>query len=372
MQRAVPVLAFLTCALGACYPTLTAPVDLYRADTKVIRFALKNPRSAICPGQAVPLDVELDAMIDGELTHLVQKRFDTDSRLFLTRQLHLSSAQGTFDEDGVFHPDPDVTVSAQTGFVIFLRAPHGPPFSVRFPPVYECTAVLGRDGAIGAAGEDGEDALTSDRNEVVVAGDDPNGPARGRMGHPGGPGGGGPRLAVYVTWVRTPDYTRLLAARSFGDVQTLTLVAPGTPLNVRARGGRGGAGGRGGQGGSGLGITTFRNGVAYAEGGRGGQGGTGGDGGAGGAIDLYLDERFGDLERMVVADVEGGAGGPGGMPGRGGDPGRVESSRRSEGSMRGVPGAPGGDGKRGPPGQARIAKADVSARFVGLGAVVPY
>ena len=283
--------------------------------------------------------------------------------MFHTRQLHLSSAQGSFDQDGVFHPSPDVTVSAQAGFVIFMRAPHGPSFSVRFPPAYECTAQLEAAGRHGAPGLSGDDATMADRDEERGAGTHPLAAATGGPGQAGGPGGGGPRFEVYVTWVRTPDYTKLLAARSLGDVQTLTLAAPGTPLEVLALGGRGGAGGRGGQGGTGLG----------AGGGMGGRGGLGGSGGAGGEVDIYIDERFDDLERMVVANVDGGPGGPGGMPGAGGEADRVGAGApRSRESSRGVPGANGGDGRRGPSGVARIARADVRERFAGLGAIVPF
>jgi len=378
MDRAVPArvaLALALCTLVGCVPTRTAPIDLYRADTKVIRFALKNPRSAICPGEPVAMDVELDAIVDGDILHLKQHRFDLDDRIFEPRQLHLSSAQGFFAENGSFYPNPDVTASVQTGFVFFVRAPHGPAFSVRFPPSYECTAIIGGVGRYGAPGGNGEDAITVDRNADVVTGDDPNAAARGHTAQDGGPGGEGPRFSVYVTWVRTPDYTKLLAARSFGDVQRLTLVAPGTPLNVRALGGQGGAGGRGGQGGRGLMMGTSSRGRAmYGAGATGGTGGTGGMGGSGGDIDIYIDERFDDLERMVVANVDGGPGGPGGQPGRGGDGGRPNDfTRGTEGSLStGAPGSSGGDGRRGHPGNARVARADVRAHFDGLGAVVPY
>lgn len=377
MDRRVAGRLALACAasvLVACVPTRTAPIDLYRADTKVIRFALKNPRSAICPGEPVAMDVELDAVVDGEILHLKQHRFGLDDYLFEPRQLHLSSPQGVFAENGSFYPNPDVTASVQTGFVFFVRAPHGPAFSVRFPPSYECTAMIGGAGRLGAPGENGDDAIVSETTDDVARGDDPRAGAMGHAAQHGGPGGDGPRFEVYVTWVRTPDYTKLLAARSLGDVQRITLVAPGTPLVIRARGGQGGAGGRGGEGGSGIVIGSSSKGrPLYGAGGRGGTGGTGGAGGTGGDVDVYLDERFDDLERLVVADVDGGAGGTGGMSGRGGDGGRAADFRTGgEGSLRGSPGAGGADGRRGAAGSARIARADVRARFEGLGAVVPY
>lgn len=368
------VAALAMCVAAGCVPTRTAPVDLYRADTKVIRFALKNPRSAICPGEPVALDVELDAVVGGEVLHLKQRRFDLDDHIFEPRQLHLSSPQGFFGENGSFYPNPDVAASAQTGFVFHVRAPHGPAFAVRFPPSYECTATLGAAGRYGVSGGNGLDAISVDPVIDLARGDDHNAASTGHRAQDGGEGGRGPRFAVYVTWVRTPDYTKLLAARSFGDVQRITLVAPGTPLLVRALGGQGGAGGRGGQGGAGVPLRATRQGMVYGPGGRGGTGGTGGDGGAGGDVDVFIDERFDDLQRMVVAQVDGGPGGPGGQAGRGGEGGRGSNFKRgSEGSLQsGPPGAPGVDGKRGRSGSARIARADVRERFDGLGAVVPY
>jgi len=49
---------------------------------------------------------------------------------------------------------------------------------------------------------------------------------------------------VFVTWVETADYAKVLASRAEGDIVMLTLVAPGYPLNVIAIGGTGGDGGR--------------------------------------------------------------------------------------------------------------------------------
>lgn len=240
MDRRVAGRIALACAasfLFACVPTRTAPIDLYRADTKVIRFALKNPRSTICPGEPVALDVELDAVVDGEILHLKQHRFGLDDYIFEPRQLHLSSPQGFFAENGVFYPNADVTASVQTGFVFFVRAPHGPAFSVRFPPSYECTTMIGVAGRNGVAGENGDDAIVSETTDDVAAGDDPRAGAMGHAAQHGGPGGEGPRFEVFVTWFRTPDYTKLLAARSLGPahVQKVTGRARVARADVRAR-----------------------------------------------------------------------------------------------------------------------------------------
>ena len=109
---------------------------------------------------------------------------------------------------------------------------------------------------------------------------------------------------MFVTWVETADYAKLLASRAEGDIDMLTLVAPGYPLNVIAIGGTGGDGGQGPRG---------------MRAGGGGTGGDGGSGGAGGGVDVIVDERFAELEGYVNIDVQGGAGGRAGPPGPGGD-----------------------------------------------------
>lgn len=298
MRRVVPLLAVL---FVACVPAPRAPVDLERVEPRAIRFGLASPRAVVCPGQPVKLDVVIDAVDDeGDPLKLVPHRRTFEDTIFDVRQLRVSSPQGFFDGDGTFYPDPDVTASVHTGFVLYARAPHGPTFSVRFPPSYECTRAIGRDGSHGD-------------------------PAGGR-------GAKGPKFSVFVTWVRTPDYDKLLAARAVGEIDALTLVAPGTPLVARARGGRGGAGAPGHDG---------------------------GDGGDGGDVIVVLDDRFDDLDRMVTGDVGGGDGGPGGYDELGA---RIDPE-----------GTRGREGRRGAPGTFTVARgADVRARFERLGAIVPY
>jgi hypothetical protein len=365
--RRAALVAILACAGGgACVPAPRGPIDLTRVEARVVHFGLKSPRSAICPGEPVALDVMLDVVDPGDHDakprRLVPHRHEIDDAIFDVRQLQLSSPNGTFDTAGVFHPNDDVQASVHTGFVLYARAPHGPAFSVRFPPSYECTANIGASGRPGADGHDGEDALFVDRDEDVLApGVAQGGPAIGRPGQPGGEGAEGPRLTVFVTWVRTPDYTKLLAARAAGDVDRLTLVAPGTPLEIIARGGHGGAGGRGGQGATGMDASG---------GGRGGTGGIGGEGGKGGSVHVVLDERFEDLERYVVTDVRGGSGGAGGMPGRGGQGTRGDRIGSARMGAEGPAGANGPTGRAGPFGRASIVRGDVHARFENLGAIV--
>ncbi|MCW5809827.1 MAG: hypothetical protein KIT84_02355 [Labilithrix sp.] len=337
-----------------------------------MHFGLASPRSAICPGEPVGLHVLLDVVDpgdDGPPRRLVPHRVDLDDAIFDLRQLHVSSPNGTFDADGVFHPSADVLATAQSGFVIFARPPSGPAFSVRYPPSYECRRAIGGAGRAGIAGNAGDHALYGDLPEPNSKEPLPSRAAPGRTGGAGGAGGDGPRMTVYVTWVRTPDYTKLLAARATGDVDTLTLSAPGTPLDVVARGGDGGAGGRGGDGAPG--VDDFEPGGPGGTGGRGGQGGRGGD------VEVVLDERFDELDRHVVIDVRGGEGGEGGAGGSGGRSYVGQSANR-----RGVgfaerdgvlvaPGPYGAKGTAGEDGNARITRSDVSARFKGLGPVVP-
>lgn len=352
-------------------------VDLHRVEARAVHFGLASPRSAICPGEPVRLNVLLDVVDaddpDGDPRRLVPYRHEIDDEIFDFRQLHVSSPNGVFDADGFFHPNADVRASVQTGFVLYARPPNGPAFSVRFPPSYECTARLGAAGQAGAPGEAGGDATIGDRDPPGVypmQGGGPSHPAMGGPGQPGGAGSEGPKLDVFVTWVRTPDYTKLLAARAVGDVDRLTLVAPGTPLEIVARGGDGGIGGAGGQGA----VAT----EPAQMGGMGGQGGAGGAGGEGGSVRVVLDERFDDLDRLVTVDVRGGSGGAGGTPGHGGS-GAVEDrpTRKQHHHVRvrtgqqGPPGAFGPVGPSGPDGRSTIARGDVHARFEGLGAIVP-
>ena len=360
---------------AACVPAPRGPIDLHRVEARAVHFGLASPRSAICPGEPVRLNVMLDVVDaddpDAAPRRLVPHRHEIDDAIFDFRQLHVSSPNGTFDEDGTFHPDADVRTSAQTGFVLHARPPNGPAFAVRFPPSYECTARIGAAGQPGIPGEPGGDATIGDRDAMTYpAATDLGRPAMGGPGQAGGPGSEGPSFTVFVTWVKTPDYTKLLAARAVGGVERITLVAPGTPLEVFARGGDGGPGGLGGEGA----IAT----EPAQMGGMGGTGGAGGAGGKGGSVHVVLDERFDDLEGLVSVDVRGGKGGTGGMPGRGGS-GAVEDRPTKKGyryirvrtGQHGPPGAHGPVGASGPYGRASVVRGDVRARFEGLGAIVP-
>ncbi len=358
------------------------PVDLRDSETHVVRFGVDAPRGGICPGQPVTIDVELTADVGGRTLRLTRTRRDLDDAIFDMRQLRIASAQGRIDEEGRFFPSDDPLVSAQSGFVFYVDVPRGPTFSVRYPPVYECATPFGREGQAGVDGPRGDDALIEDLSDGPPFGASADGErpsATGVSGGNGGPGGAGPELTVYVTWVRTPDYTKLLAARVEGDVHGLTLRAPGTPLDVLARGGRGGAGGRGGQGASGLdavwtvGRRRARGHLvkSFTRGGLGGSGGNGGEGGAGGSVRIIVDERF-DLESWVHVDVQGGEGGPGGRAGPGGRGGSSNSAgARETSASAGLPGTVGRDGAPGPNGQVTFERGDVQAHFEGLGAIVP-
>lgn len=354
-----------------CVPAPRGAIDLHRAETRRINLALESARSTICPGEAVGLDVTLDVVVDGEdeLTRLVPKRHVIDDYLFDVHQLHLSSPQGAFDREGLFHPDADAMTSVRTGFVFFARPPRGPALSVRYPPTYECGGIVGTDGARGSEGRVGDEG---------VSGATPNLSLHGGPGGRGGEGARGPRINVALTWVRTPDYTKLLAARAEGEGVVgsgLSLVAPGGSLRIQARGGPGGRGGRGGEG--------TRGWSDGEPGGIGGQGGAGGDGGPGGEVEVLLDDRFADeLETLVVIDVRGGAAGEGGLGGLGGPGAEGRPVRNGRGRVvaREPAGAPGPEGARGsigrdgPGGASHVSAAPsaaVLARFQGLGAIVP-
>lgn len=360
-------------ALAGCGWSPRGPIDLQRVETRAVHFGLKSPRSAICPGEPVGLQVFLDVADPGSRgpsRRLVPERFDLDDAIFDLRQLHLSSPNGTFDREGTFHPSDDVTATAQSGFVMYARAPHGPAFSVRFPPSYECQRRIGRPGENGLAGSPGDDALYGDGDESRATKKARAArAASGRIGGAGGPGGTGPTMTVYVTWVRTTDYTRLLAARATGDDNRITLAAPGTPIEVLARGGEGGSGGRGG-----TGATAASD---WEHGGPGGQGGEGGEGGNGGSVDVILDERFDDLATAVSVDASGGQGGAGGGPGQGGRSIAGEYAARhgtgyaERDGVVAPGGAPGRQGRPGGDGLVSVRRGQVAFRFQNLGAIVP-
>lgn len=367
-SRLATVAALLSALLGACAPSPRAPADLRVTDARVVRFGLGTGVGAICPGSAVPIELQLEARVDGHDVTLFRHRRDLDDRVFDLAQVHLSSPQGTFDRDGVFHASPDVLATAQSGYVLHVRVPNGPAFAVRYPPSYACGSPFGKEGSQGVEGQAGTDAVLGEAEGHVTA--DGTGLAGGgRPGNPGGPGGTGPKMTVFVTWVSSPDYTRLLAARSVGDAGGLTLVEPGTTLSVVARGGPGGRGGRGGRGAAAFAVEQA--------GAPGGAGGRGGPGGVGGEVELVLDERFPELERWVRADVSGGVGGEGGLGGQGGGPlGRLAAGDRRGAAhydygQPGPTGMNGGSGAPGASGKVSIVRRDVRALFEGLGPIVP-
>ena len=370
-------LSLLLATTGGCWAP-RGPIDLRDAETHVVKFGVDAPRGGICPGEPVSLDVELTAEVGLSTVRLTQHRRELEDAIFDMRQLRFASAQGTIDEEGRFFPNADPLVSAQSGFVFYVAVPRGPTFSVRYPPVYECATPFGREGQPGVPGPRGEDALYEDRTDASAAaaadGELPS--ATGFNGGDGGRGGAGPELTIYVTWVQTPDYTRLLAARAEGDLHGLALRAPGTPLDVLARGGRGGAGGSGGQGASGL--DEVRRGKrgrghvvkSFTRGGLGGAGGNGGEGGPGGSVRVVVDDRF-DLDSWVHVDVQGGEGGAGGRAGAGGRGGASDASgARETSASSGLPGTMGRTGPSGPEGHVSFERGDVHAHFAGLGAVV--
>ena len=352
----------------SCVPAPRAPIDLQKAEAKTIRLGLRHPRSAICPGEPVELDFSMEVDTDdGDRFHVVARRVDIDDAIFDPSQLYLSSPQGRF-EDGVFYPAEDARLSLGTGFVFYARAPRGPAFSVRFPPYYECDGYVGGEGKAGVRGRDdaigvvGKPLPGLDRQ--ALAGDE----VGDRVD--GGAGGVGPKLTVYVTWVRTADYSKLLAARSVGDIDMLSFSAPGYPLDVVARGGHGGDGGRGRQGATG--------------GGAGSAGGSGGPGGDGGELEVVVDERFPELESSLRIDVRGGDGGRGGSPGPGGEREMRQVYRRRKGGgrsatgdwvpngPRGVPGPSGSAGARGADGRFVIRSGEAASQFAGVGALAAY
>ena len=80
-------LSFVPAALGAllagaCVPAPRAPIDLQHVEARVVYFGLNGPRSTVCPGEPVAMDISLDATVDGSEVRLVKHRFEIDDYIF--------------------------------------------------------------------------------------------------------------------------------------------------------------------------------------------------------------------------------------------------------------------------------------------------
>ena len=370
-RRALGLLiALAPLMMVACRIAPRGPVDLRDAHVVQVYLGAKGARQSFCPGEAAPLDVVIDAVLPGDdrTTRFHTHREDLWDWLFDPVTLRMASAQGSIDEEAIFHASRDPLVSAN-GYLIDLHT-SGPAFGLRFPPSYECVTTFGSTGRIGESGRDGE------RGPWTV-----DEPMAGQTGGDGGAGGPGPSFRVFVTWVRTPYYPKLLAAVAEAGFDGVALAPPDRALTITARGGDGGAGGRGGPGAPGQYECRWNRRkkehsaclpTVDLKPGFGGTGGAGGEGGTGGELEVHVDRRYPEIAERLALDVRGGAGGIGGRGGAGGN--NAVSSQyamKSEESEFGTPGRAGANGAAGANGTSRIVFDDIAPVFARVKTIEP-
>lgn len=341
-------------------------VDLEKADVRAMGVDIRKAQKTICPRERVQMAVFADVVLQGKEG---LRKFETweggpnanrNGKLDFADFAFASDA-GSFDPDGWFTPHPSLLATAAREMEIttaYRRRPDKFTFKTSYKPDYDCIKEQGKDGppgiagAPGSAGTRGTAGSTGATTTSYQPASTPGGMSHtttqqgpggnGGNGGPGGPGsngtngGAGPRFAVWVTFVKTPFYDKLVAAVIEGDVTDVLLFPPETVLQLHANGGRGGAGGPGGKGGEGGPGGSGNPPGSPGQKGADGRGGNGGNGGAGGSIEITFDARFAaELRAVLNAQANGGAPGPGGagggISGQLGAPGRVE---RLEGDVR--------------------------------------
>lgn len=291
-----------------------------------------------------------------------------------------SSDQGTIDADGFFQPNPDVLVSAASGFAITTAYKDDAKFyaTKEYRPEYSCITDVGSagpGGMSGDAGTAGAQGSSGASGASDKAGGQGGAGVAGGQGSNGSDGQAGPNLHVYATFVKTPFHEKLALVKLTGDVEDTVLVHPDRPFTVHASGGPGGSGGSGGSGGHGGSGGSGNPGGAGGNGGVGGGGGVGGNGGPGGTIEFDYDAKFPELATLVVLDVAGGFGGGPGSAGAAGSKGSGGSAT-GEGAKAGPDGAAGSAGSAGqagssgPNGTAKAQAGNVDGVFAGLPAQV--
>jgi hypothetical protein len=344
-------------SIGGC-----GTVNLDRYELLTMRADIRRTTKAICPRESVQMAVFATAehkrrrngVRELETWHGSSRGARRGSTMGFD-QFEFASKQGTVDGRGFFHPNPDVLLTASSGFRITTAYKADPIkfyLEREYVPDYRCITALGDEGARGRPGEFGGTGASgekgSDGSSEKAGGEGGEGGAGG-LGSDAGDGGPGPSLTVWATMVQTDHYDRLVLVRVSGDLDDVVLVHPDRGLTIRAIGGRGGTGGPGGQGGYGGAGGSGNPGGKGGKGGAGGHGGNGGNGGPGGRIELVYDQRFPELARIVELDVRGGAAGPAGFAGRGGG-GGSGGSADGEDASDGAKGADGPEGQRGQPG----------------------
>lgn len=292
------------------------------------------------------------------------------------KEFVFSSDQGSIDDNGFFTPNPDVLVSAASGFAITTAYKADAAFykTREYRPEYSCILDAGSSGVAGPGGDSGSSgtagASGSSGASDKAGGQGSNGTAGGQ-GSNGGDGQPGPNLQVYATFVKTPFHEKLALVKISGDTEDTVLIHPDKTFTVHASGGPGGGGGSGGSGGPGGRGGSGNPGGNGGNGGAGGNGGVGGNGGPGGTITFTYDPKFPELANLVVLDVAGGPGGSAGSAGSAGTKGSGgsatgEGAKGGGDGAAGAPGAQGQGGSSGPDGKAQAQAGNVDSVFSGL------
>ncbi len=320
-----------------------------------MKVDLRADDKRICPGQPVQMIAVAD------LKHKKRDKTKTVSTSEGERQqinalefslFEFSSEQGTFNEFGVFSPNPNVLATAASGFKLdtkYLRDPAKFSFNNEYKPSYDC---ITRAGAFGPGGPSGSSGAMGSSGSSGSGGSSSDPGGSGGAGGPGGPGtdggAGGPGLQItaYATVVKTPHYDHLVLVKITGGAEDVVLFDPQKSLQLSAGGGAGGSGGSGGSGGRGGSGSSGWPGGNGGAGGTGGNGGNGGPGGPGGQLTLVYDANFPELANVIVLDASGGPGGYAGSAGSGGD-GGSKGSGNGEGAPDGAEGAKGPEGAGG-------------------------
>ncbi len=346
----------LTGSMGAGADGAAFATNMEKYEVQSIDLVFKDTESTMCPGQSATFVVTAEAVHKKKGTHSTLETAapgasakDTRGKMDLT-EFAMEGRGGTVAH-GVFTASGD-PFQTLLGFDVrgTYRTDKSKTSEKHFDPVYSCIQSVGSSGARGAEGEGG------------YPGSEPG--AAGGAAGPGGQGSIGPRLAAYVTIVRTPKHDRVGLVQVTGDVEQLTLFDLSTGITVYANGGDGGYGGRGGDGAQGA--------DPAGAGGPGGPGGQGGPGGDGGEALVVLDDRYPELAKIVGVNVEGGAPGPGGDGGYGGEGGPAPEKACDE-CEEPDPGPEGPGGPGGPagtvagrPGRFEVRAQDVTPAFSSL------
>lgn len=337
----VAALAFMSCGLAACGPTL---VNFDPSNAAAIEVRPVSRLKQFCPGERFQVEI-VARLRNGTSCSNTDRELgcqgEKDAVMSPGMVRIEASAGGRVGEPEKFlwGPPDDIFATADSGLTLRGWLEKGVEGRLQksivgeseLTPVYQCRM----------AGEFGGD---------YTAG-------AGQSGLPG------PDVNVAVTSLKTPYYpdAALIRVDAVGSRFYYISPAPGQPVRVVSRGQDGGAGEQGTAGVKGEdgrnGSGQCANGENGRDGGDGGPGGPGGDGGPGGVIRITVDKAIADRvsQYVIAASIggaagSGGAGGPGGAAGKGGTAGPTGQGCTGNAGSSGREGRSGTAGQSGRPG----------------------